>query len=133
LRLDPDQTHIAAAGREQACVPSGGRAKLGREKCDAAAFRRNADIPAAKAILIAHNEQSRWSWQSTAMANLLTSREMQVLAMLAKGSSVREICDAFDITERSARAHIQMIVEKLGANDSADGVAIALRDGIIEL
>ena len=66
-----------------------------------------------------------------AMAEPLTSREMQVLAMLAKGSSVREICDAFDITERSARAHIQMIVEKLGAHDGAEAVAIGLRDGII--
>jgi DNA-binding NarL/FixJ family response regulator len=65
------------------------------------------------------------------MAKPLTSREMEVLAMLAKGSSIREIGDAFDIAERSARAHIQMIVEKLGANDSAHAVGLALCEGII--
>jgi DNA-binding NarL/FixJ family response regulator len=65
------------------------------------------------------------------MARPLTSREMEVLEMLANGSSIREIGDAFDITERSARAHVQMIAEKLGVNDSAQVVAVALREGII--
>jgi DNA-binding NarL/FixJ family response regulator len=66
------------------------------------------------------------------MAKPLTSREMEVLAMLAKGSSIREIGDAFDIAERSARAHIQMIAEKLGVNDNAQAVEVALREGIIK-
>jgi DNA-binding NarL/FixJ family response regulator len=65
------------------------------------------------------------------MARPLTPRESEVLAMLAGGSSIREIVDEFDITERSARAHIQMVVAKLGVADRAEAVAVALRDGII--
>jgi len=65
------------------------------------------------------------------MTKPLTSREKDVLAMLASGSSVGEIGDAFDIAERSVRAHVQMIVDKLGVNDGADAVALALREGIV--
>jgi DNA-binding NarL/FixJ family response regulator len=65
------------------------------------------------------------------MVQPLTSREVEILAMLAKGSSIHEIADAFDITERSVRAHIQMIVEKLEVNDSAQAVVVATRAGII--
>jgi DNA-binding NarL/FixJ family response regulator len=65
------------------------------------------------------------------MAKPLTSREAEVFAMLANGASIRETSDAFDIAERSARAHIQMIVEKLGVDDSAQATAVALREGII--
>ena len=65
------------------------------------------------------------------MSKPLTAREAEVLALLAKGESVRAIADTFDIAERSARAHIQMVSEKLGANDAAQAVAIALRAGLI--
>jgi DNA-binding CsgD family transcriptional regulator len=67
-----------------------------------------------------------------AMARPLTSREAEVFAMLANGASIREISDAFDIAERSARAHIQMIVEKLGVDDGAQAAAVALREGIVK-
>jgi DNA-binding NarL/FixJ family response regulator len=65
------------------------------------------------------------------MAKPLTSRETEVLVMLARGSLVREIADAFEITERSAREHIQMIVEKLGVNNRVEATTVALRDGLI--
>ena len=65
------------------------------------------------------------------MAKSLNSREVEVLALRARGSSVREISDALDIAERSVRAHIQMIVEKLGVSDEAQATAAAVRDGII--
>ena len=65
------------------------------------------------------------------MAKALTSRETEVLAMLANGAAISKIADAFDITERSVRAHLQMIIEKLNVNDDAQAVAAALRDGII--
>jgi DNA-binding NarL/FixJ family response regulator len=62
------------------------------------------------------------------MARPLTSREMDVLAMLARGSAIREVADAFDIAERSVRAHIQMVVDKLGVNDTEQ---VVLRDRIV--
>ena len=71
--------------------------------------------------------------QSFAMATSLTPREMDVLGMLAQGKSVRQIADALDITERSARAHMQRIVEALAVSDSAEAVAAALRAGLIAL
>jgi Bacterial regulatory proteins, luxR family len=41
------------------------------------------------------------------------------------------IADAFEITERSARAHIQMIVEKLSVKNRVEAVAVGVGDGLI--
>jgi DNA-binding NarL/FixJ family response regulator len=65
------------------------------------------------------------------MAKPLTARETEVLVLLAKGEPVSAIADAFEIAERSVRAHIQMVIEKVGANDAAHAIAIALHDGLI--
>jgi DNA-binding NarL/FixJ family response regulator len=90
-------------------------------------IERRAAIPRTTASLTRPNEKPRGSWHQTAMSKPLTARETEVLALLAKGETVRAIADAFDIAERSAQAHIQMVSEKLGANDAAHAVAIALR------
>ncbi len=66
-----------------------------------------------------------------AMAKPLTSRERDVLVLLANGSPISAIADAFDITERTARAHIQMVVQKPGVRGSAQAIAVALREGLI--
>jgi DNA-binding NarL/FixJ family response regulator len=79
-------------------------------------IERRAAIPRTTASLTRPNEKPRGSWHQTAMSKPLTARETEVLALLAKGESVRVIADAFDIAERSAQAHIQMVSEKLGAN-----------------
>jgi DNA-binding CsgD family transcriptional regulator len=68
-----------------------------------------------------------------AMVRPLTSRETEILDLSAKGKSVRDIVDAFDISERAARAHLQMIAEKLGVTDCTQAVAAALREGKITL
>jgi len=67
------------------------------------------------------------------MATPLTSRETEVLLMLARGSLVSEIADVLEITERSVEAHIQMIVEKLGVKNRVEATEVALRDGLIRL
>ena len=66
-----------------------------------------------------------------ALAKPLTSRELDVVAMPARRLSVHEISDALNLAERSVRAHVQMIVEKLGVSDAVQAVAVAVRDGFI--
>ncbi|HUI97420.1 MAG TPA: LuxR C-terminal-related transcriptional regulator [Xanthobacteraceae bacterium] len=65
------------------------------------------------------------------MVTSLNARETQILALLAKGKPVGEIADALEISERTARAHIQMIMDKLGVADGVQAVAVARRDGIV--
>jgi DNA-binding NarL/FixJ family response regulator len=63
----------------------------------------------------------------------LTVREIEVLSQIAGGNRNRDIAEKLFITEETVKVHIKHIMEKLGANDRTQAVAIGLRRGIIEL
>ena len=63
----------------------------------------------------------------------LTSREVEVLNQIAGGNRNRDIAEKLFITEETVKVHIKHIMEKLGANDRTQAVAIGVRRGIIQL
>ncbi len=63
----------------------------------------------------------------------LTAREIEVLGQIAGGNRNRDIAEKLFITEETVKVHIKHIMEKLGASDRTQAVAIGLRRGIIEL
>lgn len=63
----------------------------------------------------------------------LSPREIDVLRLIAAGNSNKLIADQLSIGEATAKSHVANILSKLGANDRAHAVTIALRRGIIEL
>jgi DNA-binding NarL/FixJ family response regulator len=63
----------------------------------------------------------------------LTAREMDVLRHVADGSRNRDIAERLFISEETVKVHIKHIMEKVGASDRTQAVAIALRRGIIHL
>src|SRR5216684_9252541 len=63
----------------------------------------------------------------------LTVREVEVLSQIAGGNRNRDIAEKLFITEETVKVHIKHIMEKLGASDRTQAVAIGVRRGIIEL
>jgi DNA-binding NarL/FixJ family response regulator len=63
----------------------------------------------------------------------LTDREVEVLAQVATGNRNKEIGERLFISEETVKVHVKHIMEKLGASDRTQAVAIAIRRGIIEL
>jgi DNA-binding NarL/FixJ family response regulator len=63
----------------------------------------------------------------------LTTRELEVLRHVAGGKRNRDIGNVLFISEETVKVHVKNIMEKLGANDRTEAIAIALRRGIIEL
>jgi DNA-binding NarL/FixJ family response regulator len=63
----------------------------------------------------------------------LTTREIEVLSQIAEGNRNRDIGEKLFITEETVKVHIKHIMEKLGASDRTQAVAIAIRRGIIHL
>src|SRR6266403_2232742 len=68
-----------------------------------------------------------------AVDDTLTSREIDVLRLLAGGNANKLIADQLSITEDTVKGHVKNILSKLGANDRTHAVTIALKRGIIEL
>ncbi len=63
----------------------------------------------------------------------LTEREIEVLKLVADGNRNRDIAERLFISEETVKVHIKHIMEKLGASDRTQAVAIGLRRGIIQL
>jgi len=63
----------------------------------------------------------------------LSAREMDVLALVARGNRNRDIAAHLFIAEDTVKVHVKHIREKLGAKDRTEAIAIAVRRGIIRL
>lgn len=63
----------------------------------------------------------------------LTSREIDVLRLIAAGNANKIVADKLSITEETVKGHVKSILSKLGANDRTHAVTIALKRGIIQL
>ena len=63
----------------------------------------------------------------------LTEREVEVLQQVAGGNKNRDIANKLFISEETVKVHIKHIMEKLGAADRTQAVAIGIRRGIIQL
>jgi two-component system response regulator DegU len=62
----------------------------------------------------------------------LSPRELQVLQKIAYGATTKEVAHALKVSPHTVKTHLERIFEKLGANDRAQAVAIALRKGLVE-
>jgi DNA-binding NarL/FixJ family response regulator len=63
----------------------------------------------------------------------LTSREIDVLRLIAGGNANKLIADRLSITEETVKGHVKNILSKLGASDRTHAVTIALKRGFIDL
>src|SRR5437899_1666796 len=62
----------------------------------------------------------------------LTSREIDVLRLIAAGCANKEIAARLSITEETVKSRVKNILLKLGANDRTHAAMIAVKRGIIE-
>lgn len=63
----------------------------------------------------------------------LTSRETDVLRLLAKGCSNKEIAQALKIGEKTVHSHVSNILAKLGVPSRTQAALYAIRTGLVSL
>lgn len=63
----------------------------------------------------------------------LSSRELEVLRMVAKGLGNKEIAVALDIAEVTVKLHVSHVLQKLNVRDRTEAATAALQRGIISL
>ncbi len=66
-----------------------------------------------------------------AKAATLSDREREVLRLVAGGQATRQIARTLGITERTVKFHVTSILNKLGAENRAQAVALATRRGLL--
>jgi len=63
----------------------------------------------------------------------LTSRELEVLTLIVKGRSNKDIAITLSISEATVKTHINNIFSKLGVNDRTQAATMALQRGIVHV
>ncbi len=83
--------------------------------------------PAAMARLLPRLPKS-----NRGMGSDLTERQLEVLAMLARGATNKTVAIAFSCSPEAARDEINGVISALGAHSTLEAVATAIREGVIE-
>jgi DNA-binding NarL/FixJ family response regulator len=63
----------------------------------------------------------------------LTDREIEVLQLVARGSTNQDIATLLGIDERTVRVHVTHILQKLDLHNRTQAALFALRHGLAEL
>lgn len=63
----------------------------------------------------------------------LTTRELEVLRLIRDGHRNKQIADQLTIAETTVNFHVKNLMGKLGANDRAHAVTIAIRRGLLQV
>src|SRR5438270_99004 len=87
-------------------------------------------------ILFAPSELQRLLLESAAHKKIvepLTGRELEVLRLLASGTSTTAAAESLGISTATLRAHVQAVLRKLGAHSRLEAVAEAARLGLVTL
>jgi len=93
-------------------------------------------LAAGGEILFAPSELQRLLLESAASRKIiepLTSRELEVLRLLASGTSTTAAAESLGISTATLRAHVQAVLRKLGAHSRLEAVAEAARLGLVTL
>lgn len=64
--------------------------------------------------------------------DVLTNREAEVLALLAKGHTNKQIAETLFISTKTASVHVSRIIAKTGASNRTEAVGIARRRGMLD-
>lgn len=63
----------------------------------------------------------------------LSQRELEVLSLIVKGKSNKEIGESLFITEGTVKGHVNHLLNKLGVSDRTQAVTAALKRGIVHI
>lgn len=87
------------------------------------------DVDCVRAVIAAAGQQqtaARRAWPAG-----LTDREVEVLRLVAAGSSNRQIASELVISPRTAEHHVQHIYAKIGASTRAAAAVFAMEHGLV--
>ena len=88
--------------------------------------------PDVMARVLAHTNQTARSPAPDGAYEELTDRELQVLTAVARGDRNKEIALELGISERTVKAHLTNIYNKLGVDSRAAAVSVAMQHGLLE-
>lgn len=89
------------------------------------------DPAVAGQVIKALSSLPRGARRELIVIDRLTTREREVLSLMAYGLSVAEISERFVLSEATVKTHVSRILIKTGSRDRAQAVALAYQSGLV--
>ena len=103
---------------------------------DASAEQIDAAIRAVGAGLVVRSAEAprpAFNAMTERELNLLTPREVEILAAIGNGLSNKAVARQLGISQHTVKFHVESLLRKLGAASRAEAVHIGLRQRLIEM
>jgi DNA-binding NarL/FixJ family response regulator len=133
LTTHADEASILAAlqaGARGYLTKDAGIAEISRAIHAAANHQTVLDPAAHSRLLAAASAAGRPAPAPSSLPDELTPREAEVLSLIARGMSNREIADTLVVSEATVKTHINHVFAKIGARDRAQAVHYAYTHGL---
>ncbi|MBN1262587.1 MAG: response regulator transcription factor, partial [Anaerolineae bacterium] len=62
----------------------------------------------------------------------LTPREEEILALMVKGLTNRDIAEHLIVSESTVKFHVSNVLSKLGVSSRTEAVSLALQEGLVK-
>jgi DNA-binding CsgD family transcriptional regulator len=122
---------LAAAGDRDAAAEAARAAHALAVRLGAGWLRGEVEGLAARARLDLEVELAEVAEPAEEDSFGLTSRERQVLALVASGATNREIGEALFMAQKTASVHVSRILTKLNVRSRTEAAAVAYRQGLV--
>jgi HD-GYP domain-containing protein (c-di-GMP phosphodiesterase class II) len=116
--LDEDRPHRAALGAEAAASVLRNEVAGGR-----------LDGDAVNAVLAAAGHRVR---RRPALPGGLTRREAEILVLMARGLSNKEMAERLSVSVRTVRSHVEHVYVKIGVSSRGAAAMFAMRHGLVD-
>jgi HD-GYP domain-containing protein (c-di-GMP phosphodiesterase class II) len=128
----PDRILAAAVSYQSACEPRPYRKEMTPDSAQRRLAARvqagELDAAAVDAVLHAAGHRAQ---RPKVRPDGLTPREVEVLCLVARGASNKEIASALVISEKTARNHVERTYTKIGVSNRIGASMYALRHGLV--
>jgi two-component system, NarL family, nitrate/nitrite response regulator NarL len=88
-------------------------------------------------VVVPHTIQAhaagRGAGGSSLLSDQLTTRELEVLTLLTRGTTSPDIASALEISPNTVRTHVQSILAKLQVHSRLEAAAFAVRNGLVDV
>ena len=113
-------------------IPKSSTVKAFQEACLQVAWGKEPVLPDMASDLLLYVLQRQTEPGSGDEERGLTRRQLEVLQLMVKGLSKKEIALKLHLSETTVKSHVTAVLRKLGATDLTQAVVKAINEGIVE-